>query len=331
MTAQVIEADAFIGIDVAKAKLDVVVRGDEREPHHLFANSEQGFQQMRDWWEQLGVKRPHVCLEATGSYSDAVSRFLFEQGITVSVMSTDVLAKYRESQQIHTKTDKMDAKLLARYAAQHHPRPWKPLPAEIQTVRYLVARRDDLLKMRQQERNRLEAGRLDEWIASGVQEHIQSLNTQLAACELRLLTHLKQHEPLKKIWRRLQTIKGIGPLSAAALIAQIGEIERFGQPGALVSLAGLAVKERRSGSSVRGRPMIDRHGRRDLRDWLYMSAIVSMRWDPHMKAWAAQLSARGKPKKVVIVAVMRKLLHIIYGVWKHDADYDAHLAFPQAA
>jgi transposase len=129
----------------------------------------------------------------------------------------------------------------------------------------------------------------------------------------------------------LQTICGIGRLAAAQLIAQIGEIERFGHPGALVSLAGLAVKQRESGSSVRGRAQMDRHGRSSLRHLLYMCALVAMRWDPQMRAWAQRLKARGKPSKVVLGAVMRKLLHIIYGVWKHASDYDAQLAFPASA
>ncbi|GHO57763.1 transposase [Ktedonobacter robiniae] len=83
-------------------------------------------------------------------------------------------------------------------------------------------------------------------------------------------------------------------------------------------------------AALRGRAQMDRHGRGGLRQLLYMCALVSMRWDPHMRTWAQQLKARGKPNKVVLVAVMRKLAHIIYGVWKHASEYDAHLAFPAA-
>jgi transposase len=185
--------------------------------------------------------------------------------------------------------------------------------------------------MLQQERNRLEANRLDEWIRPRVQQHVQQLRDELKAVEQRIWAHLTAHESLKSIWRRLQTIVGIGPLGAAALIAHIGEIERFAHAGAVVSLAGLAVKEDQSGSSVRGKPQIDRHGREPLRQLLYMCALVAIRWDAHMRAWAQRLRARGKPFKVVIVAVMRKLVHIVYGVWTSGQDYDPGKAFPLQA
>ena len=130
------------------------------------------------------------------------------------------------------------------------------------------------------------------------------------------------------VGRRVWAFTGVGGGYVEQAIAPIGEIERFSHPAALVSLAKLAVKQRESGSSLRGRAQMDRHGRGSLRRLLYMCALVAKRWDPHMRAWAQRLKARGKPTKVVLVAVMRKLLHIIYGVWKHASDYDAQLAFP---
>jgi transposase len=111
-------------------------------------------------------------------------------------------------------------------------------------------------------------------------------------------------------------------LTAALLIALIGDITRFDRVGALVSLAGLALVERESGSSVHGHPHIDRHGHPQLRQVLYWGAIAALRTDAHLQAWAARLRERGKPNKVVLVAVMRKLLHIVYGVWKTQTEYD---------
>lgn len=258
---------ATVGIDVSKDRLDVVLRRAERQQPRGYANSAAGFRDLHSWLCGQGVQpqQTQVALEATGSYSDAVALFLYEQGYVVSVLNPAVLVDYRRSVNIRSKTDALDARLLARYAAEQRPRPWKPLPPERQTLRYLVARREDLQHMLQQERNRLHAGRMDAWIRTRVQQHVQQLDKELQLVWKRILDHLKAHSSLKRQWRRLQTIRGIGPISAAAILAEVGEIERFDDPRALVSLAGLAVKRHDSGRSVHGTPKIDRHGRMGLR------------------------------------------------------------------
>jgi transposase len=185
--------------------------------------------------------------------------------------------------------------------------------------------------MLRQERNRLEAGRMTEAIQQRVLKHVQDLQTEFKTTEGEIKAHLKAHAPLKAIWQRLQTIPGIGWLTAARLLAHLGEIDRFDKVGSVVSLAGLSIKEQRSGSSVRGKAQIDRHGRKDLRQTMYMSALVAKRVSPHMQAWAKRLQAQGKPKKIILIAIMRKLLHIVYGVWKSEQDYQPALAFPAAA
>ena len=325
-----LEPTTYVGIDVAKDKLDVTVLRGERSCHRVIANTPAGFAELRTWLSEP-AEQVRVCLEATGSYSDAIVCFLVEQGITVSVLNTAVLVAYRATEQVRSKTDAADAQLLARYGREKQPPAWHPLPAEIQTLRALLAHRDDLKQMLQQERNRLEAGRGTEWTRQQIQAHVAYLQTQLKQVEQQLWTHLKAHAALQAIGRRLQTIGGIGVWGAAYLLAHIGEIARFPKVGALVSLAGLAIKARLSGRTVRGRPLIDHHGRRDLRAILYMCALSAMRHDAHMRAWAQRLRAAGKPNKVVIVAVMRKLLHIVYGVWKTQCDYNPQLAFASAA
>ena len=324
---------AYLGIDVAKAKLDVVIRRAHTSSHHVFANCTEGFEQLHHCLElqQLAPEQVHVSLEATGSYSDAIASFLFTAGYSLSLLNPAVLVDYRRSKQTRSKTDKLDATLLACYGQENHPRLWKPLPQVIVTLRALLAYRDDLQHLLRQEHNRLEAGRMTEWIEQNVRKHVSEVTKQFKETERRIKAHLKEHLDLKAIWNRLQSIPGIGWLSAARLIAHLGEIERFPKVGSLVSLAGLAVKEHQSGSSVRGRPQIDRHGRSDLRQTLYMCALVSMRCSAEMKGWAARLQTQGKAKKVIIVAVMRKLLHIAYGVWKNEQEYQAPIAFPMAA
>src|SRR5262249_32301353 len=153
-------------------------------------------------------------------------------------------------------------------------------------------------------------------IEQRVQTHISWLQEDFKTTEREIKAHLKAHSDLKVIWQRLQSIPGIGWLSAARLLAHLGDITRFQKVGSLVSLAGLSVKDYQSGTSVHGRSQIDRQGRKDLRQALFMCALVARRCSAEMRAWAQHLTDQHKAKKVVIVAVMRKLLHIVYGVWK---------------
>lgn len=333
MVAPITVVTAFLGIDVAKLKLDVVLRRAERAIHQVFANTPDGFAALDAWLRSFGLTHSQVriCLEATGSYSDALALALFTRGYTLSVLNPAVLVEYRRSQNIRSKTDKLDAHLLARYAQDNQPRAYTPLPTEIGTLRAWLHHRDDVQHMLRQERNRLEAGRMPDVIKERVLTHVQGLQAAFQSVEREIKAHLKAHAHLKAIWQRLQTIPGIGWLTAARLLAHLGEIDRFDKVGSLVSLAGLAIKERSSGSSVRGKAQIDRHGRKDLRQSMYMSALVAKRVSPHVQAWASRLQAQGKPKKIILVAIIRKLLHIVYGVWKRGQDYQPTLAFPAAA
>jgi transposase len=315
-------ATAFVGIDVAQDKLDVMLCQGQQSTYRVFANTADGFDALHAWLCPLGLAHLHVCLEATGSYSDGVAYFLAEQGYALSLLNPAVLVNYRKTKQIRRKTDRQDAYLLALYAQENRPRLWQPLPAPLVQLRYLLAYRRDVLGQLGQTCNRLHAGRLTRWTAEQLLLESVRLLRALTQADQQIQAHLRAHADLWTISQLLQTIPGIGPLSAAALLACIGEISRFPRVGALVSLAGLALKLHESGTSVHERPHIDRHGQAPLRQLLYWCAISAMRHDAHFQAFAQRLRARGKPSKVIIVAVMRKLLHIVYGVWKSQSPYD---------
>src|SRR5437667_2812166 len=147
---------ATVGIDVSKDRLDVVLRREEREQPHVCANTAAGFLELHHWLcrQHVQPQQSQVALEATGSYSDAIALFLYKHNYGVSVLNPAVLVDYRHSVNVRSKTDALDARLLARYAQERRPRLWKPLPPEMQTLRFLLARREDLQHMLQQERNR---------------------------------------------------------------------------------------------------------------------------------------------------------------------------------
>jgi transposase len=278
---------ATMGIDVSKARLDLVLRREERDQPRVCATTAAGFLELHCWLggQDVQPQQTRVVVEATGSYSDAVALFLSEHDSLVSVLNPAVLVDSRHSVNVRSKTDALDARLLARYAQERRPRLCKPLPKDVQTWRFLLARREDVHPMLQQERNRLHAGRMDDWIRTRVQQQVTQVDTEMGALWKRTTDHLKAHPSLKSQWRRLQTITGIGPSGAACILAEVGEIERFDDPRALVSLAGLAVTRHDSGTRVHGKPTIDRHGRMGLRRILYLCAVSALRWDAHTLAY----------------------------------------------
>lgn len=173
-----------------------------------------------------------------------------------------------------------------------------------------------------QERNRLKAGRLDASLVKLITDHLEWLAERQKGVEQTIKQLLEHSAQLQTPWQRLQTIPGFGWYAAASFIAHLGAIEHFPKVGAVVTLADLSVTQFSSGSSVFHKGHIDWHGRQPLRSLLHLCALTALRSDVALRGWAERLQQRGKPKKIVLVAVMRKLLHIAYGVWKNDEDYE---------
>jgi transposase len=259
--------------------------------------------------------------------------FLYEQGFRVSVLNPAVLTNYREVKQLRSKTDQHDASLLAIYGKEQEPRRWVPVAENVRTLRELLANRDDVQQLIRRERNRLASPRLVEITRHQIEERVSMGEKQFEEIEKQIKAHIKKHADLKEIAKRLQEIDGVGWLTAVRLIARIVDIARFPKVGALVSLAGLSITERQSGTSVKGRPHIDRHGHSE-RISLFVHGshfLVAGHQKSGLCLGPTRGYRRGKPKKVGIVALMRKLLHIAYGVWKTGSTYDAAKAFAGVA
>jgi transposase len=317
-----------VGVDVAKRTLDVAIAWNGKLPVKHVSNSPAGFEQMERWWQSLGSGPVWVVLEATGTYSDAVARYLHERGHQVSVINPARLAAFRKSEGVVTKTDKQDAKLLVRYAQQKQPQEWTPAPEVFEQLQVLELRREQVLQMRQQERNHLENSRLDAQTHQQITSHIEQLDTLVAELQSRAEALVAQQEQLATSCALLDSIPGIASLTARRVMAVLVEVARFEGASQLVAYAGIASAEVSSGTSVRGSGAIHKNGHIWLRKWLYMPALRVMTADADFAQWVAELRARGKPNMVIVVAVMRKLLHIIYGVLASGQPYDAHKAFP---
>src|ERR687894_1003588 len=224
------------------------------------------------------------------------------------------------------KTDKLDSAVIAFFCRTHHPSAWQPLSEEHRRLRALVRHRDDLLQTRLQQQNRLR-DTTDTLVRASLQAVLEVLVSQLQAVDRAITEHLAATAEVRAKVQVLTSIVGIGVVTAATVLAEFGKVEEYASAKAAAADVGVTPSVFESGTSVRRRARMSKMGKAGLRSALYWPAITAMRYCPGFKASAERLAARGKPKKVVIGAVMRKLVHIIYGVLKHRTPYDPAKAF----
>jgi transposase len=319
---------AIVGIDIAKDKFDVCLLNETGKAQEAtFANSKQGINQLHHWLKKQGAKQAQVCLEATGIYGDLVAETLHSRKYVVSVVNPARIKAYAASQMRRNKTDTLDAALIADYCRTQQPDPWTPPPPELKELRALIRHLDDLKQEKQRAANRLD-------VQTSAQAVIQHLKAQMELLEkqiqhtLRLIhDHIDRYPDLKQQRDLLDSIPGIGDLTASYLIAELGDIHRFQDVGEVVAFVGLNPRQHQSGKKQTTHG-ISRMGRAALRATLYMPAIVAKRCNPRLQTWAAQLSQRGLTGKQVIVALMRKLIHLAYGILKSGRAFDPLFGVP---
>lgn len=314
-----------LGIDISKAKFDVaLLRDSGKLRHRVFPNTPQGYQQLSDWLSKHKVQSVHACMEATGTYGEALAMYLYEAGHRVSVVNPIVIKAFAKTEMTRTKTDKTDASLIARYCSQHRPPAWAPPPPEISELQSLLRRLEVLLDMSQQETNRLSAGINASSVRKSVTDHIAYLDEQIAHTQSLIKDHINQNPSLRQQCDLLSSIPGIGELTAAKMLGEIIEIKQYSSARQVAAFAGLVPRHDQSGTSVRGKPRLCKMGSGRLRKAMYFPAIVAMRHNPIIKAMSEKLRERGKCPMVIIGAAMRKLIHIAFGVLKTGKPFDPH-------
>jgi len=312
----------YLGIDVAKAKLDCAVRLPEGKIRHkVVENTPAGFAQLRSWLTKQGADSVHVCMEATGIYWEAVAEFLAGFAtITVSVINPAQIKAFGASQMVRTKTDKADAKLIAQFCCERRPAAWQaPTPAE-QALRALVLRLDALQTMRTQESNRLEVARPA--VTDGITSHLEWLDKEIARLIKAIHDHIDADPTLHDKQHLLDSVPGLGERTIAVLLAFYAHLARFDNARQAVAFAGLDPRQHESGSSVKARPRMSKVGHAFLRKALYMPAMVTLYKTDWGKLFRERLAAAGKPPMLIIGAMMRKLLHVAYGVLKSGKAFD---------
>lgn len=306
-----------VGIDIAKRTFEAAWLVNGKWKSASFTNSPEGHQKLLTL---LGEKH-HICLEATGRYGNSLARTLFESGHVVSVVNPLRVQRYAESRLRRTKTDRADAVLIAEFCDKEQPRAWQPLPVEVEQLRELIRRREHVLGMKQMERNRSLAGPMSSEVETSIARSLVFWDNELEVIEKAIERHLKAHAELEKQRNLLRTIPGIGPISAAVLIAEIGDVTAFEGPKNLAAYFGLNPKEHSSGTSVFKRTGIAKMGNPRVRRVLYMAAFAAKRRNPPLKDFAERLAGT-KHSKAIHVAVMRKLVHQIFGVLKNQQPFN---------
>jgi len=313
-----------LGIDVAKAKLDCALRlPDGKFKNKVVENNPKGFKTLTEWLEKHGATTARVCMEATGVYWEAVADYLASEGMTVSVVNPAQIKAFGGSQLVRSKTDKVDARLIAGFCAERNLEPWQaPTPSE-QALRAMALRLDSLQVMRAQESNRLEVAR--DAVKPGIVSHIEWLDKEIKALAKKIGEHMDGDADLKDKQTLLDSIPGLGERTIAILLAFFADLDRFGNARQAAAFAGLDPHHHESGTSVKMKPRMSKVGHAFLRKSLYMPAMVAL----YKTAWGIRfrerLAAAGKPPKLIIGAMMRKLVHVAFGVLKSGKTFDPAL------
>lgn len=308
----------FIGIDVSKASLDFASYPQGQSLHT--ANLPSAFPAIQTWLKAQG-QVSQIALEATGRYGEALAQFLLAQGYALSYLNPRQIHNYSKSKLHYHKTDRQDAALIARFCALEHPPLWQ-MPSALRQILQQRSRRLDALKaMRQQELNRLTSGLSDPFVLEQLKACIAHFDSLIAQTQAAIDALIQTSPSLKAQEALLLSIKGIGKTSAQLLLAEI-EIHNFASARHLAVFVGITPLQHQSGSSIKKPAHISKQGNARLRAGLYLPAVVAKRFNPACKQLAQRLEARHKQGKVIVIAVMRKLLHQVYGVLKSGQPFD---------
>ena len=316
--------DAILGIDVAKAKLDIAIRyGDGKTRSKVVDITPDGFKALVDWVKKQHDGSLHICMEATGIYWEAVAESLADQGYVVSVVNPAQIKAYGSSQLTRGKTDKQDAKLIAAYCASQHPHAWQPPAAGLRELRALPGRRTALESMRTQEQNRLHVARQS--VRADIAAHLDFLSKSITEIDQAIRQKIDDDPGLKQQYALLDSVPGLGEKTIPVLLAHYGGEQRFECAKQAVAFAGLDPRQHESGSSVRGKPRMSKIGHTGIRRARYMPAMVAMSRTKWGRAFAKRLADNRKPPMVIIGALMRKLVQIAYGILKSNTPFDPAL------
>lgn len=315
-----------IGVDIAKLSFDIYFLHRNGAYYQRFDNNTQGFGAFLGFIMQSlasNDKLPPLCLimEATSIYWQGLALWAYQLGLMVSVINPNFIRAYAKSLGIRTKTDKQDAKLLARYGRHENPKLWQPGRPTDNALIALNHERHYHKKELMRTKTRLETA--NHYNNPFICQAIGYLESQLLAIDKQIWHIIHEDPTLCHRATLLATIPGVGKKTVPFLLALIGDSLKFDSSKHLASYVGLVPRLHESGTSIRKQSHIGHSGRADIREILYLPAVVaSFGRYPAYKSFVTRLQNKGKCKQQIIIAVMRKILTIAWAVIRYDTPYD---------
>jgi transposase len=320
------------GVEVSARELVAVWSGSKGEAVlRRFANTAAGHEQMLHALTR-GAQRVSVCMEATGVYGLDLALFLSAQpGVRLMVANPRAVRHFAQAMMRRSKSDALDALVLWEFVQRMPFAQWQR-PSDNTLALWAVSRRlEALTKQRAAEKNRLHAATvataLPQLVRKSVLRMLRAIEREIQALRQHALRLIAAEPRSQWRYQQLRSVKGIGEVSAIALLAELLLLPADRDVRQWVAFAGLDPREYSSGTSVRKYTRISKVGNRHLRHALFLPALVASRRDPHMHGYYQALLTRGVKRKPAVVAVARKLLHAIYGMFKSDTLYDGAKIF----
>jgi transposase len=326
--------EGFAGLDVSAREISVARRrGQEEKPVVAsFANNASGHKALLSFLLQ-GSERVRVCLEASGNYSlDLALALHAHRQVEVSLVNPRRARRFAESLGERSKTDPVDARVLCEYAARMPWVAWRPPSSLALRLRAITRAIEALGVMHTQEKNREHAlassQALPAMVIQEMQRHQRYLEHRMERLRREAVRLITRDRELDRRFRLMLTVPGIGETSALQILGELVVLSDKLDARQWVAFAGIDPSQFTSGSSVQKRPRISRGGSRHLRRALYMPALVALRREPHLRAFYQRLLSHGKARLQAVVAVMRKLLHALFAMFRSNQSYDGSKLCP---
>ena len=321
------------GIDVSQKELVVTLaelKADltkEFKGYKVFYNTEKGMNLLLKWVDQntQGNLPVHYVMEATGVYHERFAYFLESKGKHISIVLPNKISNYMRSLDTKTITDKTSSQAIALFGLDRKLDKWTK-PAEVfKRLKQLTRERDQLVAERVMVKNQLHAEQTEALSnASSIKRlntRIKFLSKQESEIKQDINSLIKDNPKVKEIIDRITTITGIGDLTAIIVLAETNGFELIRNKKQLVSYAGLDVREKESGTSVKAKPRISKKGNRSIRKAMHLPSLSAVKHDNHFKEIYGRLVSKHGIKKKALVAIQRKLLELIYIIYKNETVY----------
>jgi len=308
----------YVGIDIAKHGFDLAFEPQQKLQH--FDNDAKGIRRCVKLLQQL--QPDVVVMEPTGGYERPLVAELQAAGLSVAVVNARRIREFARASGQLAKTDKLDAQIIARFAAVLQPPAQEALDQQTRTMKALVARRHQLVQMHTAENNRLEHAH-DKAITRSIRAILKTLKSQMDKVEQEIRDQIESMPPLQQKTQQLESVPAIGETTASLLVTELPELGRLNRRQ-IAALVGVAPINRDSGT-YRGKRMTG-GGRRDLRARLFMPTLVAVQHNPVIHRFYQHLLNRGKTKMVALIAAMRKLLTILNTLLKKNETWNPKIA-----